>query len=69
MFVFNEKWYIIRKNNSAFCILHYALFIVQQNDKPGFRVWGQKKDAILRRMTSLFVKFHFLQAKSGGITT
>ncbi len=36
MFVFNEKWCIIRKNNSAFCILHYALFIVQQNDKLGF---------------------------------
>jgi len=24
------------KNNSAFCILHYALFIARQSDKLGF---------------------------------
>ena len=36
MIVFNEKWCIIRKNNSAFCILHYALFIARQSDKSGF---------------------------------
>jgi len=28
------------KNNSAFCILHYALFIARQSDKLGFGGMG-----------------------------